>query len=90
MRSSGTTLRPSKHRLCDSSLFFFSHCMAGPRDKQCAFTIRAKLGLTPQMDVGPYAYEWNPIDRFRVRFHKVGPKQSKTVSTPNNDTSMPK
>ena len=24
--------------------------------KQFAFAIRAKLGLTPQMDVGPYAY----------------------------------
>ena len=25
--------------------------------KQFAFAIRAKLGLTPQMDVGPYAYD---------------------------------
>ena len=33
---------------------FFS--LAGPRDKQFAFAIRAKLGLTPQMDVGPYAH----------------------------------
>ena len=29
--------------------------LAGQRDKQFAFAIRAKLGLTPQMDVGPYA-----------------------------------
>ena len=34
--------------------FFVS--LAGPRDKQFVFAIRAKLGLTPQMDVGPYAY----------------------------------
>ena len=34
--------------------FFFS--LAGPRDKQVVFAIRAELGLTPQMDVGPYAY----------------------------------
>ena len=30
--------------------------LAGPRDKQVVFAIRAKLGLTPQIDVGPYAY----------------------------------
>ena len=34
---------------------FFSS-LAGPRDKQVVFAIRAELGLTPQMDVGPYAY----------------------------------
>ena len=34
--------------------YFFS--LAGPRDKQVVFAIRAELGLTPQMDVGPYAY----------------------------------
>ena len=32
------------------ALLFFS------RDKQFVFAIRAKLGLTPKMDVGPYAY----------------------------------
>ena len=53
-RSSGTTLRSPKTRHCNSSLFFSS--LAGPRDKQFVFAIRAKLGLTPQMDVGPYAY----------------------------------
>ena len=41
-------------------IIFFS--LAGPRDKQFAFAIRAKLGLTPQMDVGPYGKrdEWLP------------------------------
>ena len=38
--------------------FFFS--LAGPRDKQVVFAIRAELGLTPQMDVGPYAYDHAP------------------------------
>ena len=28
----------------------------GPRDKQVVFASRAELGLTPQMDVRPYAY----------------------------------
>ena len=37
--------------------YFFS--LAGPRDKQVVFAIRAKLGLTPQMDVRPYAYDYN-------------------------------
>ena len=32
--------------------------MAGPRGKQFVFAIWAKLGLTPQMDVGPYAYAY--------------------------------
>ena len=40
---------------------------AGPRDKQVVFAIRAKLGLTPQMDVRPYAYVHYPHNWYNVR-----------------------
>ena len=40
---------------------------AGPRDKQVVFAIRAKLGLTPQMDVRPYAYA--PIKQVNLVNH---------------------
>ena len=49
----GYSLRPSKTGTALVHYFFFS--LAGPRDKQVVFAIRAKLGLTPQMDVRPYA-----------------------------------
>ena len=49
----GTGLRPSKTGAAIVHYYFFS--LAGPRDKQVVFAIRAKLGLTPQMDVRPYA-----------------------------------
>ena len=50
----GYSLRPSKTGTALVHYYFFS--LAGPRDKQVVFAIRAKLGLTPQMDVRPYAY----------------------------------
>ena len=50
----GYSLRPSKTVTALVHYYFFS--LAGPRDKQVVFAIRAKLGLTPQMDVRPYAY----------------------------------
>ena len=50
----GYSLRPSKTGTAIVHYYFFS--LAGPRDKQVVFAIRAKLGLTPQMDVRPYAY----------------------------------
>ena len=34
--------------------YFFS--LAGPRDNKFVFAILAKLGSTPQMDVGPYTF----------------------------------
>ena len=46
--------------------YFFS--LAGPRDKQFVFAIRAKLGLTPQMDVGPYAYGYDACTKWIVRY----------------------
>ena len=51
------SLRPSKTGTAIVHYYFFS--LAGPRDKQVVFAIRAKLGLTPQMDVRPYAYVHN-------------------------------
>ena len=50
----GYSLRPSKTGTAIVHYYFFS--LARPRDKQVVFAIRAKLGLTPQMDVRPYAY----------------------------------
>ena len=50
-----TTLRPSKKRHCNSSLLLF-YPWRGRINKQVGFAIRAKLGLTPQIDVGMYAY----------------------------------
>ena len=50
----GYSLRPSKTGTAIVNYYFFS--LAGPRDKQVVLAIRAKLGLTPQMDVRPYAY----------------------------------
>ena len=53
----GYSLRPSKTGTALVHYYFFS--LSGPRDKQVVFAIRAKLGLNPQMDVRPYAYEWS-------------------------------
>ena len=54
----GYSLRPSKTGTAIVHYYFFS--LAGPRDKQVVFAIRAKPGLTPQMDVRPYAYASYP------------------------------
>ena len=50
----GYSLRPSKTGTAIVHYYFFS--LAGPRDNQVVVAIRTKLGLTPQMDVRPYAY----------------------------------
>ena len=51
------------------SYYLFS--LAGPRDKQFVFVIRAKLGLTPKMDVGPYAYDWPKQAKNKINQKKV-------------------
>ena len=53
---------PMTVKIGSATVHYNLFSLAGPRDKQFAFAIRAKLGLTPQMDVGPYAYArtaWN-------------------------------
>ena len=60
----GYSLRPSKTGTAIVHYYFFS--LAGPRDKQVVFAIRAKLGLTPQMDVRPYAYDASKSSRYGV------------------------
>ena len=55
----GYSLRPSKTGTAMVHYYFFS--LAGPRDKQVVFAIRAKLGLTPQMDVRLYAYAYSSV-----------------------------
>ena len=57
----GYSLRPSKTGSALVHYCFFS--LAGPRDKQVVFAIRAKLGLTPQMDVRPYAYAYKQVSK---------------------------
>ena len=53
-RLSGTSLRPSK---IGTAIVYYLFSLAEPCEKQVVFAIRAKLGLTPQMGVGPYAYD---------------------------------
>ena len=49
-----SNLRPSKISIAIVHCYFFS--LAGPRDKQVVFAIRASRFDPPPMDVGRYAY----------------------------------
>ena len=43
------------HKIGTAIVNYYFFSLEGPRDKQFVFAIPAKLGLIPQMDVGPYA-----------------------------------
>ena len=75
-----TFIRTSKTGTAIVHYYFFS--LAGPRDKQVVFAIRAKLGLTPQMDVRPYAYaaDRDQLD-ILISSLKVTPRDTRSSDT---------